>query len=37
MLLANAEHALYGDFLFTVGWGSYFYEGTQAMAAAVAG
>lgn len=37
MLLANAEHALYGDFLFTVGWGRFFYEGTQAMAAAVAG
>ena len=37
MLLANVEHALYGDFLFTVGWGAFFYEGSQAMAAAVAG
>ena len=37
LFLANLEHALYGDFLFTVGWGAYFFEGTQKLAAAVAG
>ncbi len=26
MLFANIEHALYGNFIFTVGWGSYFFE-----------
>lgn len=29
VLFSNVEHALYGDFLFTVGWGAYFFEGTQ--------
>lgn len=31
VLFSNIEHALFGDFLFTVGWGAYFYEGTQRM------
>ncbi len=35
--LSNAEHALYGDFLFTIGWGKYLYHGTQAMVEAVGG
>jgi len=35
--LSNLEHALYGDFLFTVGWGKYLYHGTQAIAEAVTG
>ena len=35
--LSNAEHALYGDFLFTIGWGKYLYHGTQAMLDAVGG
>ncbi len=30
LLFAAVEHALYGDFLFTIGWGAFFYEGTQA-------
>lgn len=30
LIFSCIEHALYGDFLFTVGWGSFFYEGTQA-------
>ena len=34
LLFAGIEHALYGDFLFTIGWGSFFYEGTQAALAA---
>ena len=37
VLFSDIEHALYGDFLFTVGWGAYFFEGTQKLAAAVAG
>ena len=36
LLFSAVEHALYGDFLFTVGWGAFFYEGTQAALAAVA-
>lgn len=36
LLFSGIEHALYGDFLFTVGWGSFFYEGTQAAMRAVA-
>lgn len=31
VLFSNVEHALFGDFLFTVGWGAYFFEGTQRM------
>lgn len=31
LVFANIEHALFGDFLFTVGWGAYFFEGTQRM------
>ena len=34
LLFSGIEHALYGDFLFTVGWGAFFYEGTQAALAA---
>ncbi|MEI8353379.1 MAG: CPBP family glutamic-type intramembrane protease [Lentisphaerota bacterium] len=34
---SNLEHALYGDFLFTVGWGKYLYHGTQALAESVTG
>ena len=34
LLFAAVEHALYGDFLFTIGWGAFFYEGTQAALAA---
>ncbi len=30
LLFSGIEHALYGDFLFTIGWGAFFYEGTQA-------
>ena len=30
LLFAAVEHALYGAFLFTIGWGAFFYEGTQA-------
>ena len=37
VLFSDVEHALYGDFLFTVGWGAYFFEGTQRLAASVAG
>ncbi len=37
LLFASIEHALYGDFLFTIGWGAFFYEGTQAALAAAAG
>ena len=36
LLFSCIEHALYGDFLFTIGWGSCFYEGTQAAMRAVA-
>ena len=36
LLFSGIEHALYGDFLFTIGWGSFFYEGTQAAMRAVA-
>ena len=36
LLFSGIEHALYGDFLFTVGWGAFFYEGTQAAMRAVA-
>ena len=36
LLFSCIEHALYGDFLFTVGWGPCFYEGTQAAMRAVA-
>jgi membrane protease YdiL (CAAX protease family) len=32
--MANIEHALYGDFIFTIGWGKYLYHGTQALAEA---
>lgn len=32
VLFSSIEHALFGDFLFTVGWGAYFYEGTQRLA-----
>ena len=35
LLFAAVEHALYGDFLFSIGWGAFFYEGTQAALAAV--
>lgn len=27
LLFSCLEHALYGDFIFTVGWGRFFYEG----------
>ena len=37
LLFSCIEHALYGDFLFTVGWGAFFYEGTQAALAAATG
>lgn len=30
LLFSGIEHALYGDFIFTIGWGAFFYEGTQA-------
>ena len=30
LLFSGIEHALFGDFLFTIGWGVFFYEGTQA-------
>ena len=30
LLFSGVEHALYGDFFFTIGWGAFFYEGTQA-------
>ena len=36
LLFSGIEHALYGDFLFTIGWGTYFYEGTQAAMRAAA-
>lgn len=32
VLFSSIEHALFGDWLFTVGWGAYFYEGTQRLA-----
>lgn len=35
--LSNVEHALYGDFIFTVGWGKYLYHGTQALIETAAG
>ena len=35
LLFSGIEHALYGDFLFTIGWGMFFYEGTQAALAAL--
>ena len=28
LLFSGIEHALYGDALFTIGWGAYFYGGT---------
>ena len=28
LLFSGLEHSLYGDFLFTIGWGAFFYEGT---------
>ena len=37
LLFSGIEHALYGDFLFTIGWGAFFYEGTQAALRAAAG
>ena len=37
LLFSGVEHALYGDFLFTIGWGAFFYEGTQAAVRAAAG
>ena len=36
LLFSGIEHALYGDFLFTIGWGAFFYEGTQAALRAAA-
>jgi len=35
--VSNLEHALYGDFIFTIGWGKYLYHGTQALIEAAAG
>ncbi len=35
--ISNLEHALYGDFIFTIGWGKYLYHGTQALAEAATG
>ena len=35
--LSALEHALYGDAIFTIGWGAWFFHGTQAMAAAMTG
>ena len=26
LLFSDLEHALYGDFLFTIGWGEYFFH-----------
>ena len=37
LLFSAVEHALYGDFIFTIGWGTFFYEGTQAALATAAG
>lgn len=36
LMFSAIEHALYGDFLFTIGWGAFFYEGTQAALRAIA-
>lgn len=37
VLFSNVEHTLFGDFLFTIGWGAYFFEGTQRMVQAAVG
>ena len=37
LALSALEHALYGDAIFTIGWGAWFFHGTQAMASAVTG
>ncbi len=37
VLFSNIEHALFGDFIFTVGWGAYFFEGAQRIAQTAAG
>lgn len=34
LLLANLEHALYGDLVFTIGYGAFLYHGTLALAGA---
>jgi hypothetical protein len=26
LLFSSLEHALYGDFIFTIGWGQYFFH-----------
>ena len=36
LLLANLEHALYGDLVFTIGYGAFLYHGTMALANAPA-
>ena len=33
LLFSGIEHALYGNALFTIGWGAYFYQGTVALLA----
>ncbi len=37
VVFSDIEHALFGDFLFTVGWGAYFFEGTQRLLQSAAG
>ena len=34
LLLANLEHALYGDLVFTIGYGAFLYHGTMALVGA---
>ena len=34
LLLANLEHALYGDLVFTIGYGAFLYHGTLALVGA---
>lgn len=36
LLFSGIEHALFGNFLFTIGWGSYFFEGTQRLVQTIA-
>ncbi len=36
LLLANLEHALYGDLVFTIGYGAFLYHGTMALVGAPA-
>ena len=31
LVVSDVEHALYGDWLFTVGWGAFFFEGAAAV------